>query len=60
MMVILTTFLAPPLLRFVFPDSDDGTNNSEQLILDASTDKALALETQSSVVSTAGDSGNVS
>ena len=60
MMVILTTFLAPPLLRFVFPDSDDGTNNSEQLILDASTDKPLALETQSSVVSTAGDSGNVS
>jgi Kef-type K+ transport system membrane component KefB len=24
MMVILTTFLAPPLLRIVFPDSDDG------------------------------------
>ncbi|BCL36827.1 cation:proton antiporter [Nostoc sp. MS1] len=60
MMVILTTFLAPPLLKFVFPDSDDGTNDSGQLILDASTQKPLALETQSSVVSTGGDSGNVS
>ncbi|BAT56283.1 Na+/H+-exchanging protein [Nostoc sp. NIES-3756] len=60
MMVILTTFLAPPLLRFVFPDSDDGTNDSGQLILDASTEKPLAIETSSSVVSTAGDSGNVS
>ncbi|MBD2343987.1 cation:proton antiporter [Anabaena subtropica] len=59
MMVILTTFLAPPLLRFVFPDSDDG-NESEQLILDGSAGKQLAIETPSSVVSTAKDSGNIS
>lgn len=60
MMVILTTFLAPPLLRFVFPDSDDGIDDSAQLILDGSTGKQLAIETPSSVVSTAKDSGNVS
>lgn len=59
MMVILTTFLAPPLLRFVFPDSDDG-NDSEQLSLGGSPDKTLAMETPSSVVSTAKDSGNIS
>jgi Kef-type K+ transport system membrane component KefB len=34
MMVILTTFLAPPLLRFVFPESDKPVQNSEQLILE--------------------------
>ncbi|AFY31363.1 cation:proton antiporter [Calothrix sp. PCC 7507] len=35
MMVILTTFLAPPLLRFVFPDPKTAATNPEQLILDA-------------------------
>ncbi|AFY42194.1 cation:proton antiporter [Nostoc sp. PCC 7107] len=34
MMVILTTFLAPPLLRFVFPDSSKVATESEQLIKD--------------------------
>ncbi len=34
MMVILTTFLAPPLLRFVFPESDKVAQNSEKLILE--------------------------
>ncbi|MBD2446874.1 cation:proton antiporter [Nostoc sp. FACHB-152] len=34
MMVILTTFLAPPLLRFVFPESDTLATESEQLIKD--------------------------
>ncbi|GBE90988.1 cation:proton antiporter [Nostoc cycadae] len=34
MMVILTTFLAPPLLRFVFPDSSKLATESEQLIKD--------------------------
>ncbi|OCQ92681.1 sodium:proton antiporter [Nostoc sp. MBR 210] len=34
MMVILTTFLAPPLLRFVFPDSQKVATDSEQLIQD--------------------------
>lgn len=34
MMVILTTFLAPPLLRFVFPESDKPVQDSEQLILE--------------------------
>jgi Kef-type K+ transport system membrane component KefB len=35
MMVILTTFLAPPLLRFVFPQPETPAN-SENLVLDAS------------------------
>ncbi|MBU7583694.1 MAG: cation:proton antiporter [Nostoc sp. TH1S01] len=34
MMVILTTFLAPPLLRFVFPDSSKAATDSQQLIQD--------------------------
>ncbi|AFY47262.1 Kef-type K+ transport system, membrane component [Nostoc sp. PCC 7524] len=34
MMVILTTFLAPPMLRFVFPESDKVAEDSEQLILE--------------------------
>jgi len=34
MMVILTTFLAPPLLRFVFPESSKLATESEQLIQD--------------------------
>ncbi|MBD2439196.1 cation:proton antiporter [Nostoc sp. FACHB-110] len=34
MMVILTTFLAPPLLRFVFPESSKLTTDSEKLIQD--------------------------
>lgn len=34
MMVILTTFLAPPLLRFVFPQPTTPTTLAEQIILD--------------------------
>lgn len=34
MMVILTTFLAPPLLRFVFPDPQTKATDSDQLVLD--------------------------
>lgn len=42
-MVILTTFIAPPLLRLVFPDPKTVTTNSNQLILDgASQTSAIA------------------
>ena len=34
MMVILTTFLAPPLLRFVFPESNNVATDAEQVVLD--------------------------
>jgi Kef-type K+ transport system membrane component KefB len=34
MMVILTTFLAPPLLRFVFPESNNVGTDAEQVVLD--------------------------
>jgi Kef-type K+ transport system membrane component KefB len=52
MMVILTTFLAPPLLRFVFPDdSKIGDADSEQLILEGSSATPL--------VPASNDSGNL-
>jgi Kef-type K+ transport system membrane component KefB len=40
MMVILTTFLAPPFLRFVFPEPTSGT---EQLVLDASGGNSMSI-----------------
>ena len=44
MMVILTTFLAPPLLRFVFQESQSDTTPSEMAALDGSSTQAIALE----------------
>jgi hypothetical protein len=49
MMVILTTFLAPPLLRFVFPEPK--TADSEQLILDGASGTSLVIEPPQSKVS---------
>lgn len=43
MMVILTTFLAPPLLRFVFIQGKPGMAESEQAVLEVST-APLAME----------------
>ncbi|HLO87573.1 MAG TPA: cation:proton antiporter [Nostocaceae cyanobacterium] len=45
MMVILTTFLAPPLLRFVFPNSDTKPS------LNGSSEGTLAIESAQSVTS---------
>ncbi|MBE9050478.1 cation:proton antiporter [Nostocales cyanobacterium LEGE 11386] len=58
MMVILTTFLAPPLLRFVFPDSDNEVTDSEKLILDGVTGTPLLVEQPQSIVAGANDAGN--
>lgn len=44
MMVILTTFLAPPLLRLVFQESESDATHSELAILDGSSTQAIALE----------------
>lgn len=44
MMVILTTFLAPPLLRLVFTESDNVVKDSEQLILDSVTGTPVTIE----------------
>jgi Kef-type K+ transport system membrane component KefB len=44
MMVILTTFLAPPLLRFVFQESEPETTPSELPALDGSMPQAMAVE----------------
>ncbi len=44
MMVILTTFLAPPLLRLVFQESESDTTNAEILALDGSSTQAIAAE----------------
>lgn len=54
MMVILTTFLAPPLLRFVFPDTDTATG-SEKLILDGAAAPSLTIETPPLLVSKSPD-----
>jgi hypothetical protein len=43
-MVILTTFLAPPLLRFVFQEPQSDTTPSEMATLDGSSTQALAME----------------
>ncbi|NMG06944.1 cation:proton antiporter [Brasilonema sp. UFV-L1] len=43
MMVILTTFLAPPLLRFVFPEPSVATV-TEELVLDDSSEKSLVMQ----------------
>ncbi|MBW4634858.1 MAG: cation:proton antiporter [Iphinoe sp. HA4291-MV1] len=44
MMVILTTFLAPPLLRFVFPEPKTAATVTEELLLDDSSGKSLVME----------------
>ncbi|BAY28314.1 Na+/H+-exchanging protein [Nostoc carneum NIES-2107] len=44
MMVILTTFLAPPLLRFVFPDPANETTDTEKLVLDGAGATSLTIE----------------
>ncbi len=59
MMVILTTFLAPPLLRFVFPDPKTVDGSSEQLILDGSSGTSLVIEPPQSRVPASNDSGNL-
>lgn len=48
MMVILTTFLAPPLLRFVFPEPETAATATDQLILDDSSGKSLVMESPDS------------
>lgn len=47
MMVILTTFLAPPLLRFVFPEPTTATA-IEKVLLDDSSGKSLVIESPDS------------
>ncbi len=59
MMVILTTFLAPPLLRFVFPDPKTVDSVSDQLILDGSSGTSLVIEPPQSRVPASNDSGNL-
>ncbi|AFZ26941.1 Kef-type K+ transport system, membrane component [Cylindrospermum stagnale PCC 7417] len=56
MMVILTTFLAPPLLRFVFPEPKTVATDSEELILDASSGTPLVIEPPQFVIPTSKDS----
>lgn len=47
MMVILTTFIAPPLLRLVFPEPTTATAIQEML-LDNSSGKSLVIESPDS------------
>lgn len=43
MMVIITTFLAPPVLRFVFPEPTVVSSDSNELLLDSSSGTSLAI-----------------
>ncbi|MHC5830220.1 MAG: cation:proton antiporter, partial [Nostoc sp.] len=52
-------FLAPPLLRFVFPDPKTVDAGSEQLILDASSGTSLVIEPPQSRMPASNDSGNL-
>lgn len=47
MMVILTTFSAPPLLRLVFPEPKTAVGNSEELILEGIPGTPLVIEPSS-------------
>ena len=44
MMVILTTFIAPPLLRVVLPKTEEEGFNQDQLVLETSQDTSLAIQ----------------
>jgi Kef-type K+ transport system membrane component KefB len=59
MMVILTTFLAPPLLRFVFPEPKTVATSSDQLVLDGGSATPLAIESPQLIVSTSNDAGSL-
>jgi predicted Kef-type K+ transport protein len=52
MVVILTTFLAPPLLQFVFPESDKLIAQADKLILEQASGTPLIVEKPESIVST--------
>lgn len=60
MMVILTTFLAPPLLRFVFPEPKTvAAHETEQLILNVSPETALIIESPDASVSASNEGGSL-
>ncbi|MFH7024209.1 MAG: cation:proton antiporter [Heteroscytonema crispum UTEX LB 1556] len=55
MMVILTTFLAPPLLRFVFGQPEATAGATEAILLDNSPDKPLAMEATGVIASSSNE-----
>jgi Kef-type K+ transport system membrane component KefB len=59
MMVILTTFLAPPLLRFVFPQPEETAGVAEAILLDGSPNKPLAMEAQGRMTSSSNEDKNL-
>ncbi|WP_026735081.1 cation:proton antiporter [Fischerella sp. PCC 9605] len=59
MMVILTTFLAPPLLRFVFPQPQMAAGDSNELILDGSSGAPVAIKSSGAMMSTSNDNENL-
>ncbi len=58
MMVILTTFLAPPFLRVVFPEPETVAGASEKLIIDSSPSTSLAIKSPEAIVSALNDDGS--
>ncbi|BAZ01785.1 Na+/H+-exchanging protein [Tolypothrix tenuis PCC 7101] len=59
MMVILTTFLAPPLLRFVFPDPASKTTDTEKLVLDGAGATSLTIEQPQLITAQSPDVANL-
>ncbi len=58
MMVILTNFLAPPLLRLVFPETDNLLADTDKLILDNVTGTKVIVEKPRSIMSSINDAKN--
>ena len=58
MMVILMTFLAPQLLRLVFPETDNLLADTDKLILDNVTATPVILQKPESIMSTVNDGKN--
>lgn len=52
MMVIITTFLAPPLLRFVFPEPKSDVTTPEQLYIYGSSEAPLAIDSPNIILPT--------
>lgn len=58
MMVILTTFLAPPLLRFVFPDTETVATGTDKLVLDGAKAPLWKIESPSLTVPQVNEGGS--
>ncbi len=59
MMVILTTFLAPPLLRIVFPDPEQATAVPEEKLMETAANTPLAMNSVGASTAAGNEGGNL-